>query len=103
VGAKMSVRGFIKTHKYGGVGWDLYNGSYGLVSARESNDGTVYADWAYPQQHKKPMKKAVPVKVYLGDNPKSAIAVLEAMIKEIKAESGIPVDSGLPDDDDIPF
>jgi hypothetical protein len=96
---------FIETNKYGGLALDIYAGSFSLVAARRGQDGSIYIDWAYPQYKKKPKDTAVPVKVYLADDPAVAIKILKEMIKTIEKEGDLPVDSGVDAgvDDDIPF
>lgn len=67
----------IPTDKYGaGILLDEYNGSYSLVSARRSEDGTIYKDWCYPQRNKQPIEKSLPWKIKLGDSPQEAFDAL---------------------------
>ena len=58
-----------------------YGGKISLCAAREGKDGTVWKDWAFPQdKDRKPRAKAIPVKVLLGNSKDEAIATLRALL-----------------------
>ena len=58
-----------------------YGGKISLCAAREGKDGTVWKDWAFPQdKDRKPRAKAIPVKVLLGNSEDEARATLQALL-----------------------
>ena len=105
---------FIKVDgsQYGdGVLLDKYGDRYSLIAAQESKSavGTVYKRWVFPQtKDKKPMDKAVPMGVRLG-NREQAIQILKQALAALSDRSGqLPHNDPVPrnrDDDDssIPF
>ena len=68
-----------------------YKEQYSIVAARKGQDGKVWMEWVYPQREKKPIEKAIPLKVGLGGHAE-AIECLEFLLSELKGEQG-----------DIPF
>ena len=96
----------IEGSQYGdGVLLDKYGDRYSLVSARESkNGGTVWKQWAFPQtKDKKPMDKAVPMGVRLG-NREQAIQILKQALAALSDRSGqLPHNDPVPRDDEPPF
>ena len=88
---------FYKTdNQYGrGIELEEYKGVFSLVSAKESADGRIFKEWAFPQdKDKKPRDKALPIKISLGDR-KAAIKALTYILKEL---DGTP-----PANDEPPF
>jgi hypothetical protein len=83
-----------------GVLLDKYGDRYSLVSAHESqNGGTVWKEWAFPQnKEKKPKDKAIPLGVRLG-NRIQAIGILRAALAALDKPENDPVSKK----DDIPF
>ena len=90
-----------------GVELENYNGTWSLVQARQSNEGKVYKDWAYPQartekgEPNRPIEKCLPWKITLADTAKGAIEMLHAIAQALGEESGVP--AGDDDGDSIPF
>ena len=69
---------------HSGFALDFYKG-ISLVSARAGKDGNIWAEWAFPQDRdKKPKEKAVPVKVFLGDDEEEAIENLRKVAMILK-------------------
>jgi hypothetical protein len=75
-----------------------YNGSYSLVSGRESKDGDkLFLQWGFPQTKDRTAgPKAVPWKIKIGESKDEAIATLRELLK------GLGVGTA-DDDDEIPF
>ena len=95
--------------EYGdGVILDKYGDRYSLIAAQESKSavGTVYKRWAFPQgRDKKPLEKAVPMGVRLG-NRTQAIQILKQALAALSDRSGeVPHNDPVPraKDDGIPF
>ncbi|MGM0377050.1 MAG: hypothetical protein ACQEQ0_09755 [Bacteroidota bacterium] len=100
----------IPDNQYGdAVVLEEYNGIYSLVAGTTNDEGKTFKKWAFPQtKNREPGKKAIPVKVQLGDQH-SAAEILRGMADEIDGGGG---DMSEPDhsqfnesgtDDDIPF
>lgn len=93
--------------EYGdGVLLNKYGDRYSLVAARESqNGGTVYKEWAFPQdKDKKPRAKAIPLGVRLG-NRTQAIGILRAALAALEKPASAhndPVPAKKDNGDDIP-
>lgn len=93
-----------------------YGGMYSIVSAKKGSDGNVNMQWCHASgKDKKPVEKAMPLKIMLGDK-NQAIAVLTSMLKELgadiphepfcKTDDVMPDSDGYPvpdDDEPIPF
>ena len=91
-----------------GVVLNKHGDRYSLVAAHESqNGGTVYKEWAFPQdKEKKPRAKAIPLGVRLG-NRTQAIGILRAALAALEKPTS-PHNDPVPakkDDNDggIPF
>ena len=100
--------------KYGdGIMVSKYGDNYSLIAARESkNGGTVYKDWAFPQDRdKQPKAKAIPMGVRLGnrnhaiDTLRRALQVLTETIPQNPAAGPVPRGPVGPvaDESDLPF
>ena len=91
--------------EYGdGITLNKYGDRYSLVRSRKSKkaDGTIYMDWAFPQDRdKEPRKKAIPLGVNLG-NKTEAVAFLRWALGQLEP-NGKPVPQPLPSGDSIPF
>ncbi len=74
----------IPDSKYGdSVVLEEYNGIYSLVAGTTNDEGKTFKKWAFPQtKNREPGKKAIPVKVQLGDQH-SAAEILREMADEI--------------------
>jgi len=74
----------IPNNQYGdAVILEEYAGSYSLVAGNMNNEGKTFKRWAFPQtKNREPGKKAIPVKVQLGDQH-SAAEILREMADEI--------------------
>ena len=88
----------IESSRYGDyIEIDEYNGRVSLIMSNEGKDGKVYKNWAFPQKWENsqsvPAKKAIPIKVLLGNNRKEAIENLNKVIDYLQG-----VDSG-----NVPF
>lgn len=92
----VSVR--VPGDEYGGtVVLEEYKGEYILVAANEGKDGKVWKKWAFPQtKDKKPRETALPVRVVLGKDVKTAVGVLKALLAALEGGSGPADDSDLP-------
>ena len=77
----------IKGDEYGrGVTIQEYKGTYSLVSSKETKDGKVYSDWAFPQtKDRTPGEKAWPVKVKLGNSASESMEMLQLLLAAFKA------------------
>ena len=65
-----------------------YGGKISLCAAREGTNGTVYMDWAFPQdKDRKPRQKAIPVKVLLGSSKNEAVQTLQTCLAALQASS----------------
>ena len=71
--------------EYGdGVVLNKYGDRYSIIAARESQQGTLYKDWAFPQgKDKKPKDKAIPLGCRLG-NLKETIKTLRSMLQVLE-------------------
>lgn len=77
-----------------------YKGQISLVLGNLGRDGSVYKKWAFPQtKEKKPMGKALPLKIPLGENAVKTVEMLLAYLKNTPVTS-MPADDKY---DDIPF
>lgn len=80
-----------------------YNGKYSLCSGKETKDGKVYKNWAFPQdKDKNPREKAVPVKITLG-NETGAKEVIYQIAKAFGVASADSEPKNKAEDEDIPF
>ena len=80
----------------GGVIIEEWNGEFFLVAGRKAT--TVYKKWGYPQtKDNKPLEKAIPWKVKIGEDAFEAIETLEFFLKQLKRQ-----DEPEPDND-VPF
>lgn len=73
--------------QYGqGIMLEEYNDRINLVSAQKAQgNGTVYKKWVFPQtKDRQPAEKAIPHKIYLGNNRESAIEMLRKIAIELK-------------------
>lgn len=75
--------------EYGeGVGVEEYNGTISLVLSQLGENGNVYKRWCYPQVGKKgenkPLDKAIPWKISIGNDKRSAIIMLGRLGKIIE-------------------
>ena len=86
---------------------DEFNSEYSLISARVNNDNEVFPKWAFPQTKDRTAgKKAIPVKVSLGDRKENAIKFLRQLADSLeKGEELCGTQDGDPgpNGDDIPF
>ena len=85
--------------QYGdGIMVDEYNGTISLISARTGKDGNDYKTWCYPQkwdgEKNHPNRQAVPWKIKIGGDKKSAVLMLGRLAKLVDA---------MGDDEDDPF
>lgn len=90
-----------------GVVLNKHGDTYSIVTARESqNGGTVYKDWAFPQdKDRKPRAKAIPLGAKLG-NRTQAIGILRAMLGALEKPASAnndPVPAKKDDSDMPPF
>jgi len=109
----------IKSSQYGEAAMaEEYNGAFSIVAAQAGKDGKTYSRWAFPQtKDRKPAKKAIPVKVSIGNSLDEAIStvrqILSSLEKAKNLTGGAPQppkhdDGGYdgyepPVPDDIPF
>lgn len=82
-----------------GILLSKYGDNYSLVSARESKNGNVYKDWAFPQdKDKKPKERSIPLGIKIG-NYTETVRVLKAALAALEN-----TDTEQPQyDEDIPF
>jgi len=97
----------IKGDEYGrGVTIQEYKGTYSLVSSKETKDGKVYSDWAFPQtKDRTPGEKAWPVKVKLGNSASESMEMLQLLLAAFKSPDSSKQQQAAPDDSDsdVPF
>ena len=93
----------IKGSKYGeGVIFQRYNGTFSLLSASCSQDGTMYPKWVFPQdKERQPMPKAIPMKVSFGADPAEVAEILKAMLLAVGGEDAPAL--GESRRDEVPF
>jgi hypothetical protein len=88
---------------------DEFNGEYSLIAGQVNNQNDVFPKWAFPQtKDRQPGKKAIPVKVSLGDRKENAIKFLRQLADSLgsgdgKHYQGPGDDYQPPADGDIPF
>ena len=85
--------------QYGdGIMVDEYNGTISLVLAKTGSDGNAYKQWCHPQgwdgEKNFARPKAIPWKVKIGGDKKSAVLMLGRLAKLVDA---------MGDDEDDPF
>jgi hypothetical protein len=78
---------FYKTNEqYGnGIILEFYNDSYSLVRGYETQDGKTYKRWGFAEKDKKPVEKAIPWKLELG-NAKEAVDVLIYFLRQLQGD-----------------
>ena len=89
-----------------GVLLQKYGDNYSLVSAQAGKDGRIYIKWAHISgKDKKPMEKAVPMGIRIGDRNQT-IQILKQALAALSDRSGdVPHNDPVPraKDDGIPF
>ena len=84
-----------KDSKYGeGIVVDVYNGTISIVAAQTGKDDNAYMKWCYPQtgtfEERKPLDRAVPWKITLGESMQDAIDMLGELASIIKGMGDDP-------------
>ena len=74
---------------HNGVCLDEYKGIISICNADKSDEGEVYKSWCFPQRDRKPIEKAVPWGLRLGDKT-SAISILKELLAGLEANVAAP-------------
>lgn len=84
--AELEIFFEIEGSQYGeGIMLEEYHDRISLVSANKGKEGTNYKKWCFPQtKDRVPAEKAIPWKISLGPNRKSAVDMLRKIAMELK-------------------
>lgn len=69
-----------------GIALDDFKGIYSIVKARVGDNDVIYPEWAYPQRpgKREPAPVAIPVKITIGTDGKTAMETLRAIAGHLK-------------------
>lgn len=76
--------GYPNDEYHQGITLQEWGGSYWLISSRKLDDGRVMHEWVHPSRDRKPIEKALPWKIKIGDSKEEAMETLRYFAKFLK-------------------